>query len=277
MTKRREKDDEQFRNHGARFLLLLTADTQVMVLFSGSVGLVLAAIAAATATFGNLAALGQTNVKRLLAYSTIAHAGYMLMALVALTPSATAAVLFYLAAYLLMNLGAFAVVAFLRNLTGSEELSSFSGMIQRAPLLVVTFAVFVLSLLGIPPLAGFAAKFQVFAALYETATFYGTNFPTMSYVFHGLLIVAALNTVISAAYYLKMLRVMILDAPPEHAPPLRVAPGTTLFTTVLAGLVLLVGLAWNPLTKAATHAVSGFEAARNLQPFRTPSEKGTTP
>ena len=116
----------------ARLLLSLTKKPEMRVLLSSSIGLVLAVLAALTATLGNLAALGQTNLKRLLAYSTIAHAGYMMMALVALTPSAVGAILFYLIAYLLMNLGAFAVVAFLRNLTGSEELSSFSGLIQRA-------------------------------------------------------------------------------------------------------------------------------------------------
>ena len=87
-----------------------------------TLGLALAVVAALTATLGNLAAFGQTNLKRLLAYSTVAHAGYMLMALAAMTPGATAAVLFYLVAYLLMNLGAFAVVAIVRNRTGSEDL-----------------------------------------------------------------------------------------------------------------------------------------------------------
>ena len=195
----------------ARLLLSLTEKPEMRVLLSSSIGLVLAVLACMTATLGNLAALGQTNLKRLLAYSTIAHAGYMMMALVALTPSAVGAILFYLIAYLLMNLGAFAVVAFLRNLTGSEELSSFSGLIQRTPILVVTLSIFLLSLLGLPPLAGFAAKFQIFASIYETAMFYRRDFLMMSYVFDGLLIVAAINTVISAAYYLKILRVMVLD------------------------------------------------------------------
>ena len=84
-----------------------------------------------TATFGNLAAYGQTNLKRLLAYSTIAHAGYMMMGLATLTREGAGAVLFYLVAYLFMNLGAFAVVAFLRNLTGSEDLADFRGLVYR--------------------------------------------------------------------------------------------------------------------------------------------------
>src|SRR5207249_8577948 len=127
----------------------------------------LAVFAAVTATFGNLAAYPQTNLKRLLAYSTIAHAGYMMMGLATLTTEGAGAVLFYLVAYLFMNLGAFAVVAFLRNQTGSEDLSSYRGMVYRSPLLVVTLAVFLLSLLGLPPLAGFAAKFRIFSELYK--------------------------------------------------------------------------------------------------------------
>src|SRR5205085_7421519 len=127
----------------------------------------IALFAVLTTTFGNLAAYLQTNLKRLLAYSTIAHAGFMMMGLAALTRGGASAVLFYLIAYLFMNLGAFAVVAFLRNQTGSEDLSSFRGLVRRAPILVVTLAFFLLSLLGMPPLAGFAAKLQIFSALLE--------------------------------------------------------------------------------------------------------------
>ncbi len=127
----------------------------------------LAFFAALTTTFGNLAAYRQTNLKRLLAYSTIAHAGFMMMGLATLTREGAAAVLFYLIVYLFMNLGAFAVVAYLRNLTGSEDLSSFRGLIHRSPILVITLAVFLLSLLGLPPLGGFTAKFQIFKELYQ--------------------------------------------------------------------------------------------------------------
>jgi len=132
----------------------------------------LALLAIATATFGNLAAYPQTNLKRLFAYSTIAHAGYMMMGLATLTVEGAAAVLFYLIAYLFMNLGAFAIVAFLRNLTGSEDLSTYRGLVYRAPVLVITLGVFLLSLLGLPPLAGFAAKFQIFSALFHAGNDY---------------------------------------------------------------------------------------------------------
>ncbi len=244
----------------ARFLIALAGpvESQTHTLLSGSLGLLLAVVAAATATFGNLAALAQTNLKRLLAYSTIAHAGYMLMALVTLAPAGAAVVLFYLMAYLLMNLGAFACVAFVRNQIGSEDLSSMSGLVQRAPLLTVTLAIFLLSLLGLPPLAGFAAKFQLFALLYETGRHHDGVFPALAYSFYFLLIVAALNTVISAGYYLKVLRIMILDASPADAPTLRTGAGPAFFVTLLATLVLLVGILWNPLLHVARQAVGGL-------------------
>src|SRR5205085_11713298 len=126
----------------------------------------IALFAVLTTTFGNLAAYLQTNLKRLLAYSTIAHAGFMMMGLAALTRAGAGAVLFYLVVYLFMNLGAFAVVAFLRNMTGSEDLADFRGLVSRSPVLVVTLGVFLFSLLGIPPLAGFTAKFQIFSVLF---------------------------------------------------------------------------------------------------------------
>src|SRR4029079_12017678 len=100
---------------------------------------------AVTVTFGNLAAFGQTNLKRLLAYSTIAHAGYMLLAVATVSGEGGRGVLYYLAAYIAMNLGAFAVVALVRNATGSENLEAFRGLARRSPVVAVTMTVFLLS------------------------------------------------------------------------------------------------------------------------------------
>src|SRR5262249_8140619 len=155
----------------------------------------LAFFAALTATFGNLAAYVQTNLKRLLAYSTIAHAGYMMMGLATLTREGLSAVLYYLIAYLFMNLGAFAVVAFLRYQTGSEDLTDFRGLVRRSPWMVVTLSVFLLSLLGIPPLIGFIAKFQIFMALYHAGQEYSrVGWPTLATTLYILLAFGALNT-----------------------------------------------------------------------------------
>src|SRR5207237_6966684 len=168
----------------------------------------LAFFAALTATFGNLAAYAQTNLKRLLAYSTIAHAGIMMMGLATLTKEGASAVLFYLIAYLLMNLGAFAVVAFLRNETGSEDLASYRGLVRRSPWMVVTLSVFLLSLLGIPPLAGFPAKFQIFGALFDAGRGYMSRGDQgLGMFLYGLLLVGGLNTVVSAVYYVKVMKV----------------------------------------------------------------------
>jgi NADH-quinone oxidoreductase subunit N len=232
----------------------------------------LAFFAALTATFGNLAAYGQTNLKRMLAYSTIAHAGYMMMGLAALNRQGVGAVLFYLVAYLFMNLGAFAVVAFLRNQTGSEDLSSFRGLIQRSPLLVITLAVFLLSLLGIPPLVGFVAKFQIFSVLFESGNEFGNPqgpvyAPNLSYLMYGLLVIGGLNTVLSLFYYIKVLRVMILDKPLEEvesrpSEPLPLSGGAAVFASVMAVMILVLFIAWEPLYDASqTTGVSDFRSA----------------
>jgi NADH-quinone oxidoreductase subunit N len=231
-------------------------------------GMGLAFFAALTATFGNLAAYAQTNLKRLLAYSTIAHAGYMMMGLAVLNRDGAGAVLFYLVAYLFMNLGAFAVVAFLRNQTGSEELSDFRGLVHRAPLLVITLGIFLLSLLGMPPLAGFAAKFQIFSVLYDAGQYYGSpsiNQPTLSITMYTLLIIGGLNTVLSLFYYVKVLKVMALDRPLEvvegHTPaPLPVPLGAAVYVTVMAFMILVIGVLWSPLDDASrVRGVNGFQ------------------
>ncbi|HEX3151808.1 MAG TPA: NADH-quinone oxidoreductase subunit N [Gemmataceae bacterium] len=215
--------------------------------------------AAITATFGNLVAIAQTNLKRLLAYSTIAHAGIMMMALVPVGPRAVGPVLYYVSAYLLMNLGGFAVVALVRNLTGREDIDGIRGLGRRSPVLAAAMAFFLLSLLGLPPLAGFAAKFQVFAVLYETGRDLGRAEPFFGWFFFGLLAVAALNTAISAGYYLKVVRAMLLDEPTADAEPIAVPLGGRLFVTGLAVLILVTGILWNPLTRAATDAGHSFD------------------
>lgn len=220
---------------------------------------IIAILAALTTTFGNLAAYGQTNLKRLLAYSTIAHAGFMMMALATVTREGAGAMLFYLVVYLVMNLGAFAAVAMLRNLTHSEDLADFRGMIYRNPVLVITLAVFLLSLLGMPPLAGFAAKFQVFRVLFDGARDFATQGQSgLSYILYGLLVIGGLNTVLSLFYYVKVLKVMILDQPLEavenrpvaQLPTPAIANG---YLMVLALAILVVGIFWNPLSEATAY------------------------
>ncbi len=233
----------------------------------------IAFFAALTTTFGNLAAYGQTNLKRLLAYSTIAHAGFMMMGFATLTREGAGAVLFYLIVYLFMNLGAFAVVAYLRNLTGSEDLHDFRGLVNRAPGLVVCLAVFLLSLLGMPPLAGFAAKFQIFKELYNGAQQYAAyGNPGLSATLYALLVIGGLNTVVALFYYIKVLRVMILDKSVDEVEgkpiqPLEVPLIPKVFIGFLAAVVLALGIFWDQLQSA-----SYDEGIANFQRTPTPDQ-----
>jgi NADH-quinone oxidoreductase subunit N len=196
----------------------------------------------------------------------------MLLGVGVMTLGAASAVMYYLVAYLLMNLGAFAVVALVRNATGSEDLAAYRGLVWRSPVLAVTMALFLFSLLGFPPLAGFAGKFQVFTAIFEAGrAAAAAGHPSLGTAFYALLAVGAINTAVSAYYYLRVVRAMVLedeidqgaDAPrsPEqgaHAP--RSPAG--LYLVTLAALLVAVGVVWNPLTTAADRAVAGFKNTR---------------
>ena len=208
-------------------------------------------ISAITCTFGNLAAYGQTNIKRLLAYSTIAHAGYMMMpvaAALALMNSgqpgvakAFASLLFYVFIYMFMNLGAFAVVAFIRNITWSEEISDYAGLIRTAPGVAVCFCIILFSLIGIPPMIGFVGKLLIFESLVTAATA-----PTIA-----LLIVGGLNSALALVYYLRVIKVMTIDAPSESRPPveLSLVSISGVFLVVITLPLLLMVLDWNSLTE----------------------------
>ena len=219
---------------------------------------------ALTATFGNLAAYGQTNIKRLLAYSTIAHAGYMIMGLATVSVEGSQAVLVYLAAYVFMNLGAFGVVAFLRNRTGSEELQTFRGLIFRAPGAVVLLAVFMLSLLGMPPLSGFVAKFLVFRAVFHAGrdAAAGPN-AWLGTVYYALLVIGGLNTVFSAFYYMRVLKTMVFEKTADEVEgrqptPVGIPLAATAYLSLLAVIVVAMGVAWNPLAEAGDRGSQAF-------------------
>jgi NADH-quinone oxidoreductase subunit N len=219
---------------------------------------VIGLMAAVTCTLGNLAAYGQTNMKRLLAYSTIAHAGYLMMgtaaavALLGTSPAgaraAVTALAFYLATYLFMNLAAFAIVALLRNRLRSEEISAYAGLVRTSPGIVVATAAVLVSLIGLPPLAGFVSKFLVFSSLVE-AIRAGAEKPLMLV----LLVLGGFNTVISLFYYLRVLKVMTFDPPPEDRPseafPLVSLSGA--FVTAVAVPVVVLGVFWAGLYAAA--------------------------
>jgi NADH-quinone oxidoreductase subunit N len=192
------------------------------------IGQLVAFIAVITCTFGNLAAYGQSNIKRLLAYSTIAHAGYMMMPVSALmvmassdaraAEGAVGALAIYIAVYLFMNLGAFAIVTFLRNAMRSEEIADYAGLIRSCPGTVVCFSAILFSLIGLPPLAGFIGKFAIFAALvdgYEVSVRAGEP----AFYLIVLLVIGGLNTAISLFYYLRIVKTMTMDEPPLDRRP----------------------------------------------------------
>lgn len=207
------------------------------------VTIALAVMAAITCTVGNFAAYHQTNLKRLLAFSSIAHAGYMLMAAAVVSYPRTigitaehpgfSAFLFYLAVYLVMNFGAFGCVAMVYWATGKETIDAFHGLIRRSPLLAVAMVIFLFSLVGMPPFAGFMAKLYLLAALYECDT-----------IGKLLLIVAVANTLFSLYFYARVAYAMCFvdDGQPVLRSPLLgrwavglCALGILLFGTVWAG------------------------------------------
>lgn len=220
-------------------------------------------IAIITCTFGNLAAYGQTNIKRLFAYSTIAHAGYMMMAvppMLALVSvggagasSAVAALGIYIAIYLFMNLGAFVIVAFLRNEMRSEEIADYSGLIRRCPGVVICLSLILFSLVGLPPLAGFVGKFAVFAAVAESYQATGATYLAVLLAFGGL------NTAISLFYYLRIVKVMVMEPEPDDRQafvfPLASLAGGFVFLLTLPTIILMLNWEWlsNSARTAAQH------------------------
>ena len=169
-------------------------------------GAIFAILAAIGMFWGNLTALPQTNIKRMLGYSSIAQAGYLMIGLAALGAAPFApvlsesGVLFFLTGYALANLGAFAAIIAISNKTGSDEINDFSGMIKRAPVLTLALSLSLISLIGMPPAAGFIAKFYIFSGAVHSGLLW-------------LVILAVLNSVISAYYYLRVVKVMWFGTP----------------------------------------------------------------
>ncbi len=199
---------------------------------------VVAALAALSILIGNFAALAQRNVRRLLAYSAVAHAGYALLGLLA-GREGFSATLFYTTVYALTLIGAFGVIGFVRRTTGGDDLAHFAGLRQRAPLLAGAMAVFMLSLAGLPPLAGFFGKFYLFVAAFRTGNDYGLLW---------LVALALFGSLISLYYYLMVLRTIFLDEP-KFTPPLSPPPGrlTQVVPASLAAGILLLGALPNVL------------------------------
>lgn len=198
----------------------------------------------ATMTVGNLTALMQTNLKRLLAYSSIAHAGYMLMGFAALNQESLTAILFYLVVYLIMNIGAFLVVIVIADQTGNEDLAGYKGLGRRGGLglfLALTMSIFLFSLTGLPPLAGFTGKFYLFGAVVRSGLY-------------GLAIAGVLNSVVSLYYYVRVVKVMFFDDPVDTRKLALPVFSQSCVLSGLAALTLYFGLFWNGLANLVSHS-----------------------
>ena len=230
------------------YTTLISGDggTSMQVLRDVQWDILLAILSAATMTWGNLAALRQDNVKRMLAYSSIAHVGYLLMGFVLLTQSGLQAILFYLLVYAIMTLGAFLVVIALNNRLGSEDISDYAGLGFREPILGVAMFVFLISLTGLPPTAGFIGKFYLFAAVGEMGMWW-------------LAILGVLNSVVSLYYYMRIAKAMYFTpAPAGEAGRLGLAVPHVVLVVLLAIPTVVLGLYWSPLKAMADRSVLGF-------------------
>lgn len=220
--------------------LFLTAFPQIAADWQ----MLLAILAVLTMTLGNLVALAQTNIKRLLAYSSIAHAGYALIGLVANNELGVTGVVYYLLAYIVTNLAAFGIIMAVGRVTGSEEIRSYDGMSRRSPYLGLAMMVAFLSLAGMPPFGGFMAKMLVFAGAIQAGWYW-------------LVIVGVLNSIIGLYYYLTVLKYVYLyrmDGENEAAHPIPVSRPFVIAIVVLMVGILLVGSIFAPWFGFSTDA-----------------------
>lgn len=199
-----------------------------------------------TMTLGNLAALNQTNMKRLLAYSSIAQAGYALMGFVLLTNDGIRAMLFYLFAYYLMDAGAFLVVMIVANATGREDIDAYRGLAWRGGAVpAIALSIFLLSLTGIPLTIGFIGKFYLFAAVIRSQ-------------FYVLAVIGIANSVVSLYYYLRPVRAMFLDTPAGDEVGVPVEPWNYGLMGALACATIALGIYWVPIIDFANRSLHFF-------------------
>lgn len=206
---------------------------------------VLAAMAVATMTLGNVLAIAQSNIKRLLAYSSIAHAGFALIGLVSLSVFGVASMMFYLLAYVITNLAAFAVVILFARTAGSEEIADYAGLSRRSPWLALTLLIAFLSLAGMPPLAGFVAKFYVFAAAVESGLIW-------------LAFIGVLNAIIGLYYYLIVLKVVYLYRSEDEDLPIQIPRPYAVALAACTVLILVVGIVSGPWLEWSIGAASSL-------------------
>lgn len=240
---------------------VLSGQTLYLALFG-----VVATISVLSMAIGNIVALVQTNIKRLLAYSTIAHAGYMLLGLLVLSQAGLSSLLYYLASYLFANLGAFAVVIYVNSLTGSDSIQSYAGLIRKRPALTLLFTIFLLSLSGMPITAGFFGKFFLFQAVAQAG------------VGHmWLVMVALLTSTISMYYYLNVVRLMVIADPSPEVEALEAEGANLSLSPIGASLAIcafatiVIGVLAEPFLSVMSNSV------RDINSFGVGSLSHNTP
>ena len=222
---------------------------RVSMIFFGTTGAmqitwvgVLSVVAALTMTVGNVSAIGQRSVKRMLAYSSISHAGVMMLGVLVINELGVQSVVFYAVTYMFMTLVAFYITTFVSDKYGNDHFDRFRGLAFRYPLMTVILAMVMFSLAGVPPLSGFVAKFNIFTAL-------------ISKKYYTLTIIAGLNSVVSVYYYLKIVRLMIFKE--QESNEVIAGFGTTNQSIIIALAipVLVLGIFWNKLLILVNGAV----------------------
>ena len=224
-----------------RILLTVYADPVVIPYWV----IIVAALSVFSMTLGNAMAIPQKNIKRLLAYSSIAHAGYALIGVAALSELGITSVVFYMIVYVITNLAAFGIVAAFWRISGSDQIADYAALSRRSPTLAIIIMVTFLSLAGMPPLGGFVAKFFVFAAAVKAGLVW-------------LAIIGVLNTIVGLYYYLVVLKVVYLYRSEDENKPVPLTRPYALALTILVVGIILLGTLFGPWAEWSARAASAL-------------------
>ncbi|GBF33521.1 NADH-ubiquinone oxidoreductase chain N [Desulfocucumis palustris] len=228
----------------ASFAVLLRIFVEALPGIWANWTMLVAILAAVTIIVGNLVAIPQTNIKRMLAYSSIAQAGYILVGLVTASEAGIKGVMFYGFLYVFATVGAFTVAGYFYNKTGSDEIKDYAGLAQRSPLMAAVMLTVLLSMAGIPPLAGFAGKFYLFKTIVDD--------------YLWLAFIGMVMSMVSVYYYLRVVLVMYRDDPPEGSAPIQVSGPVTLTLLVALLATLYIGVYPGPLSEIVNSAAHSF-------------------
>jgi NADH-quinone oxidoreductase subunit N len=228
----------------AAFSVLIKLIMQLMEPSHGKVVVLVIALSVLSMIIGNIIAIPQTNLKRMLAYSGVAHAGYILIGIISYTKTGISAMLYYLLLYIFANIGAFSAITAFSNQTGKDDIKDFGGMWKRSPLLAATLLISLLSMAGIPPAAGFIGKFYLFA---EAAK---QGYLWMAFLAMGM-------SVVSAYYYTVVIRVMLMEEAID-ASPIKIPASLKLVMIISIVMILVMGVYPGPITDWTTSVASSF-------------------